>query len=275
MKDNDKALDFPYPLPWEDFERSPATLATLRQDRLRYEMRLETHRELGVPDQVFSRSDLGKMLPKSICPASAREALITDLYLIGVWYLGPRLRETVDCDLDSTRRELRKLQEASPVVAKALGHLDALLGKTIRHIHSTGADMRTRTQELDLQYLALVMGDLNNIAGQLVDYLAPKQTGRRAEFHLDIAVSLAAEAIEGAGMGQVKATYGSDVGDSPHFKGEAGTLLGCFFKLVDRHAGESRVARSFLRERSRRRKASSKTPMEMAECSPSAPMAQI
>ena len=254
MKSCEKQGTFPHPFPWENFERGPVLLETLRDDWLRYEMRFEAHGKLTGAGPVLDRSDVASLIPRRACSERARRELVEQLYVIAGWYLGPVLANDAECDVDSTRRQMRRMQLSSLAMAECLEHMDALLRPTFRHLHLSNAKMRAREHDLDLDYLARAMRDLSNVCTELLPHLAPRRTGRKGDFHRDTAVALAVKAIEGSGIGKVTASRGTYARQDAHFTGQSGPVVRSFFKLIDPSVPESLLVRSFLRERSRLRK---------------------
>jgi len=234
---------FPYDLIWEADGDEPLKLEALAANEADYRVRFDVLRRLHAGETPYVDLDILHALVQRLGLADEQcSRLSRDLFLVSGWYLEPAHQKQLRSDRARVRKALSKLASLAGQLSEQLSRLPPIPAAALDYVRSMEPGIIDPDHRFDLPALDDSLHDLSLCAKRMSADLG-RDGGRPNKRVRDVALKLAVDAIEDASGQRVAVSRAGTVKSQPYFAGQAGEVLGAFFRLLEPGVNAVRLAR--------------------------------
>lgn len=252
MNSGENSQPFPVELPWEAYTENGPSIEALRERVPHYQVTLAlTYWEAGAAP-AFPDDALGQLLDANGIDRTSPGgcSFHQDLYAIGLWFMLPAAQRMADADIDATRGYLKDLERLSQEICPSLHHVLSMLPVSVSDHLGKMDDWLETNHDLDIAMIKDFVRLLPEISRALANDIRVLRRGRPTNFVLDHSAELAQAAFTRAGL-LVDPRGESASSQSARLVGDGAELFAAYFRLLDGHMSELRLAQALLRNRRR------------------------
>jgi hypothetical protein len=242
---------FPYELLWEADEKEPVTFERLAGNHAIYQARFDLLMRLGSQSPFIDDTILARLTDRLGLGEPRTASLTRDLFLVSGWFLEPVHLVELRGHRAAVRATLNSIRSSSRKLHAQLGKLPRMVSAALNCVRSIEPDSLDPDEELNTLTLGRTLHDLALAADRMVEDTA-RHSGRRSELVRDVALCLAAEAMERVTGERIRTSRAGAAKTAPYFAGAAGVVVRDLFRILNPRLSESGLANAL--ETARRKK---------------------
>lgn len=248
---------FPYSVFWGSEGTEPVDLAELAANEDIYRARFEAIRRLKIWRGVPHVDDpaLHAIIAPLELPKRQAEQLVGHLFLVSGWYLEPQHLRLFKSDLDTVRSTLKSLVKSATRLISDIRALPLMAICTLDFVRAVEPAEVVPGHDIDLDELSDVLDHHVRAVERMIEDSA-RRGGRPTARVRDVALMLAAEALECTTGEPVRISRAGTTKEQPYFADVAGGVLTAFFDMLDPRVNSTLLAKRLeaLRRKARLQK---------------------